>query len=110
MKMARVPHHPRVSATLIPYPPYQFHYAVISTATDAQNMPVMWTGWRPLPQVLPESRTTHAKNLCPLGSSAAGFSTLRTLLACERRPNPSYQVLRTSSSSTEVNGPSQGPT
>jgi len=39
MKMAQVPHPPRVCATLIPYSPYQFHYTVISTATDAQNTP-----------------------------------------------------------------------
>jgi len=33
-------------------------------------------------------RTTHAKNLCRLGSSAAGFSTLRTPLAFSRRYTP----------------------
>jgi len=34
-----------------------------------------------LPQVSPECRTTHAKNLRPLGFSVAGFSTHHTRLA-----------------------------
>ena len=33
-----------------------------------------------LARVQPRCRTTHAKNLRPLGSSAAGFLTLHTLL------------------------------
>jgi hypothetical protein len=41
-----------------------------------QQYPVIVTGWTSLPQVPPECQTTHTKNLCPLGSSAAGFSTL----------------------------------
>ncbi len=43
--------------------------------------------------VQPWCRTTHAKHLCPLGSSAAGFATRRTLLFFSRRLNPPSQVL-----------------
>ena len=42
---------------------------------DQQYPPVKWSGRRPLPQGQPRYRTTHYKNLCPLGSLSAGFST-----------------------------------
>jgi hypothetical protein len=35
--------------------------------------PVIGTGWRLLPQVPPECRTTHSKNLCQLGSYSITF-------------------------------------
>src|SRR5262249_19053746 len=47
-----------------------------------QYPPLKSTGWRPLRQDQSGCRTTHAKNLRPLGSSSTGFSTLYLLLAC----------------------------
>jgi len=55
---------------------------------DQQYPPVNSTGWRPLSQAKLGYRTTHAKNLCPFGSSAAGFSIPSPLLALQRRRNP----------------------
>ena len=43
--------------------------------TGARLPPVILTRCIRLPQRQPGCRTTHAKNLCPLGSSAVGFST-----------------------------------
>ena len=73
----------------------------------ARITPVFATGWRPLPQGQPRCRTTHGKNLCPLGSLAACFSTLRLLLSFSRQPHPPSQCLRVSSGSTEVDGSSE---
>jgi hypothetical protein len=55
--------------------------------------PVKSTGRSPLLQRQSGCRTTHGKNLCPLGSSPAGFSTPRTLLFFSRRRNPPSRVL-----------------
>ena len=48
---------------------------------DQQYPPVKSTGWLPPPRSQPGCRTTHSKNLGPLGSSPARFLTLRILLA-----------------------------
>src|SRR6266581_3032506 len=58
-----------------------------------RKTPVNSTGRRSQPQSQPGCRTTHAKKLRPLDSSAAGFSTFRTLLAFYRSHNPPYQIL-----------------
>jgi hypothetical protein len=47
----------------------------------ARLSPVFATGWIDSLRAQPACRTTHSKNLRPLGSSSAGFSTLPTLLA-----------------------------
>ena len=54
---------------------------------DQQYPPVSSTGWTPLPQGYSGCRTTHAKNLCPLGCSSACFSTPRAKLAKGKRGN-----------------------
>jgi len=41
----------------------------------------------------PECRTTHAKDLYPLGSFATGFSTPRPRPACSRQLNFPCQIL-----------------
>jgi hypothetical protein len=44
---------------------------------NRQKSPIYATGWIPLPQAPLACRTTHFKNLCPLGPSVAGFATPR---------------------------------
>jgi hypothetical protein len=56
-----------------------------SRPQSGQKMPVTSTRRRPLLQVQLRCRTTHIKNLCPFGSSVAGFSTPCTLLTCSRK-------------------------
>ena len=48
-----------------------------------QYPPISATNGRPLPQGRFAYRTTHGKNLCPLDSFAACFSTPRALLPCK---------------------------
>ena len=60
---------------------------------DQQYPAVNATGWSPLPQGEPGCRTTHGKNLCPLGSFVTGFSTCHTLLAFYRNNHTPYQIL-----------------
>src|SRR2546428_12106256 len=66
---------------------------IVWLALGARLTPVKSTGRRSQPQSQPGCRTTHAKKLRPLDSSAAGFSTFRTLLAFYRSHNPPYQIL-----------------
>src|SRR5262245_19275834 len=54
----------------------------------ARNTPVKSTRWGPQLQGQCGCRTTHSKNLCQFGSSAAGFSTSNALLAFRRRCHP----------------------
>jgi len=58
-----------------------------------QYPPVIATRWNLLPEGEPGCRTTHGKNLCPLGSFVRGFSTGHTLLACSRNDHTPYQIL-----------------
>jgi hypothetical protein len=62
-------------------------------SSDVEQTSVTSTGRRSQPQSQPGCRTTHAKKRRPLDSSAAGFSTFRTLLAFYRSHNPPYQIL-----------------
>jgi hypothetical protein len=58
---------------------------------DQQYLPVSSTSRTSLLQGQPRYRTTHAKNLCALGSSAAGCSTPTTLWALKRQYHPPYR-------------------